>query len=423
MSRRRKILLGALVAVLLVAAGAGVAWWAVHRPVADIHNGASLPFTLSEPTTTDITSTTPTEPRWGPPWPFYGRDRARTRDASEMTDVHPPYRVVWKSRSLGFLEFPPSYMDGVLYEGSDAGIVAAINAKTGDIIWRRHFGSVPNQPAVWDGKVYFATFDNPGSIYALGAKGGRTLWRTKLTDQIESSMVVSDGLVFTGGQDGIVRALNAETGHVVWKFQASGAVKDSIAVSQGRAYFGSYGGVMYCVRANDGKLVWSTGTHGLSGGLRSGTFYASPAVAYGRVYISNTDGKVYSFVASTGQIAWTSTMPDWAYGSPGIANGRVFASSYDGSVAAMNARTGARIWTHKLPYRTLGSSTIVGSLVYVSDLGAKGQHGHVYAMDVATGRIVWRFPDGKYHSVIVANGHLILAGVTNLYNLRPRVSG
>ena len=60
-------------------------------------------------------------------------------------------------------------------------------------------------------------------------------------------------------------------------------------------------------------------------------------------------------------------------------------------------------------------------LLYVSDLGKDrgAAHGHVYAINPATGKIVWRFNDGKYHSVIAAAGRLIVAGAIHLYALKP----
>ena len=40
-------------------------------------------------------------------------------------------------------------------------------------------------------------------------------------------------------------------------------------------------------------------------------------------------------------------------------------------------------------------------------------------MNPRTGRVVWTFPDGKYHSVIAAAGRLVLAGASQLYVLKP----
>jgi outer membrane protein assembly factor BamB len=60
-------------------------------------------------------------------------------------------------------------------------------------------------------------------------------------------------------------------------------------------------------------------------------------------------------------------------------------------------------------------------LLYVSDLGNDrgAAHGHVYAINPGTGKVVWRFNDGKYHSVIAAAGRLIVAGAIHLYALKP----
>jgi outer membrane protein assembly factor BamB len=421
MSRRRLIVASAAAVVVLALVTGAVAWRTLHSSVADIHNGASLPFSAPSTTTPEpVTEASQETQSFGPPWPVYGRVPARTRDASDLRTIKPPYGQVWKRNLRGLLEFPPSYSNGVLYLGLDAGAVLAMNVRTGKVLWRKRFAPVPDQPAIWRDLVIFGTFDKPGSVTALDAKTGRLRWRTRLTDQVESSMVVYGGKVFTGCNDGTVRALDALTGKVIWKFDAGGAVKASIAVDDGRVFFGAYGGTMYSLRARDGHKLWNTHTAGLSGGYRSGNFYSSPAVAYGRVYVGNTDGKVYSFVASTGQIAWTSTMPDWAYGSPGTGFGKVFATSYDGTFAAMDARTGKRLWTHKLPYRSLSSAVVIGSLVYVADMGAKQAPGHTYAYDPTTGRQVWKFADGEYHGPIAADGKLIVPGFTKLYALKPR---
>ena len=418
--RRRIWAIVGVAIMALVVGGAAVAYHIAKQPVADVHNGDSLPFTSSSSQSTSQPDSKP-PPKFGRPWPFYGRTASRTRDASEMTNLHPPYAVKWKSRPYGLLEFPPSYAEGVLYEATDSGNIVALRLTDGKVIWHQRFGKAPDQPAVWGGRVYFDTFDPHAKVYALDAATGKVIWRKVLPAKAESSLLVWRGRLFLGGLDGSVWALSAGSGKVVWQIHASGAVKGSIAVDdQGRLFFGAYGGAMYSVDAATGRVLWRTQTHGLSGGYRSGNFYASPAVAYGRVYISNTDGKVYSFAADTGQIAWTSTLPDWAYGSPAVSGGRVYATSYDGTVAAMTAREGNRLWTRRLPYRTLSSPVVIGRFVYVSDLGPKGKRGHAYAMTLNSGQIVWRFNDGKYHTAIGANGVLVLAGTSQVYALVPR---
>jgi len=420
--RRRTWVTIAVAALLLLAVGAAVAYRIATSRTADVHRGNQLPFTLT------TASTATTANGGGPadtPWPTYGFDAARGRDASALTSVRPPYRVSWSAPQHALLEFPPSYAGGVLYLADDGGTVSALRLNGGGVLWSRHIsasrpqGAMADQPTVWGNEVIVDSFNQ--NVYALRRSDGRVLWVRHTADLLESSPAVSAGRVFVGGWSGHVYALSAATGRVLWTFSAAGAVKDSMAVSGNRVYFGDYAGVMYSLVASTGRLVWRTQTAGLAGGYRSGTFYATPSVAYGRVYAANTDGKVYAFEQSTGQIAWTHTFPNWAYGSPAVSAGRVFSTSFDGTFAALSARTGALLWSHVLPHKTLSSPTVIGRLVYVADLGTGGgSRGNLYAYDPASGRLVWRFADGKYSTVVAAAGHLVVAGFSRLYVLTPR---
>jgi outer membrane protein assembly factor BamB len=429
--RRLWIAIG-VVCVVLAGAGAALAYYIVTKPVADIHN-TDAPFTSSaEPTTTTppTSSTTSTRSKdgkkkhavsWGVPWPTYGFNAQRTRDAAELTSIHPPYATDWKVAQHAILEFPPSYANGSLYLGRDDGWVLAYRLKDGHVRWKRRFTQVIDQPAYAGGRIYFGTWDHNGGgrIIALAASNGKTIWQHQAGQPVESSMLVQNGIVYSGGNNGTVRALNAVTGKQLWTYQASGAVKCSLAYSGGRVFFGDYAGDMYALNARNGHQIWKKGTHGLAAGFESGNFYSTPAVAYGRVYIGSTDSKVYSFVANTGEIAWTETMSGWAYGSPGVSGGRVFEASYGGQVTAFGARNGTPLWTHHLPYRSLGSATVIGSLVYVADLGPGNSNGDLYAYNVGNGKLKWEFHDGKYHPVVAADGHLVVAGNSTLYVMRP----
>jgi outer membrane protein assembly factor BamB len=424
--RRRTIALIGLAVVVLLALGSGAAYWVANRKTADVHRGDKLPFTLTSDPTAPA-SAPPTSPlhRFGPSWPLYGLSDARTRNASGLADIHPPYHVTW-SASIGFLEYPPVYAKGVLFLYANGGFISARDVFTGKLLWQRALLKQRSDlgqgsPAVHAGVLYLGARD--GNIYALSAGTGRTIWRTNVGATMESSPAFDSRYLYMADQNGVVRALALATGKVVWKYQAGGAVKHGPAVVGGRVYFGDYGGGMYCLQASTGHQIWHSTTDGLSSGLRSGNFFSTPAVAYGRVYIGNTDDKLYSFVAATGQVAWTYTMPNWAYGSPAVSDGRVFATSFDGTFAAFNARTGAVLWQHRLPFKSLASPTVIGPYVYVTDLGpSPGSRGRTFGYDPRTGKLVWRFGDGKYATPIAAAGRLVVAGATHIYVLRTRTA-
>jgi outer membrane protein assembly factor BamB len=416
MTRTRWIGIG--IALALVAAiGAAVAYHVATSKTGDVHNGASEPFTL----TTDPTTTAPatkTGPDYGPDWPTYGRTLDRNRDASDLTSIHPPYRIVWKNKGGGLLEYPPTYSHGVIYEAADSGWVTARSVFTGNIYWSHKLATVLASPTLGPKLMYLPSYD--GNLYALSRATGKTVWKTHLGGDIEGSPALWHGRVYEGTLSGTMRSFNAANGHQLWSLTASGAVKQGPAIVAGRLYFGDYGGTMWCVHALSGHVIWKTHTAGLSSGYRSGSFFSTPAVAYGRVYIGNTDGKVYSFAASNGQVAWTVTLPNWAYGSPAVSDGRVFATSYDGTIIALNARTGSTLWRHVLPYGTLASPVVVGPYVYVADRGKGAAYkGQLFAYTPKTGKRVWSFPDGKYSSVVAGAGRLIVAGFFELYVLKP----
>jgi outer membrane protein assembly factor BamB len=420
--RRRNIALVGVAVVVLGAVGTGAAWWVVNRKTGDVHNGDKVPFTLTSDTQGSSTHATRQQRIWGPSWPMYGFSAARTRDDAAASGIHPPYHVTW-NKAVGFIEYPPVYAKGVIYQYVNSGWISAWNVFTGKQLWSRRLQHIsnlgPGSPAVHQGVVYAGARN--GIVYALSAATGKVIWQRNVGATMESSPAFDASHVYMADQDGVVRALDPASGRVLWTYHAGGPVKHGPAVVGGRVYFGDYGGAMFCLNAANGHQVWKSTTDGLSSGFRSGNFFSTPAVAYGRVYIGNTDDKLYSFDASNGQVAWTFTMPNWAYGSPAVSNGRVFETSFDGTVAAFNARTGSVLWEHHLPYRSLSSPTVIGKLLYVADLGpSPGARGHLYAYDPVSGKLVWRFNDGKYATPIAAGRRLVVAGATHLYVLRPR---
>ena len=51
------------------------------------------------------------------------------------------------------------------------------------------------------------------------------LWKFKTDDEINSSPVIADGLVFVGSSDANVYAIDLEDGDLVWSYKTDGAVE------------------------------------------------------------------------------------------------------------------------------------------------------------------------------------------------------
>ncbi|HMC67979.1 MAG TPA: PQQ-binding-like beta-propeller repeat protein, partial [Mycobacteriales bacterium] len=86
-------------------------------------------------------------------WPAYGFDAARTHAAPFA--LAPPFTVLWKQPGdWSLIEFPPIAVGGRLYVGTNHGLVLALDAATGRIVWRRQLSRcIASSPAAVDGLI------------------------------------------------------------------------------------------------------------------------------------------------------------------------------------------------------------------------------------------------------------------------------
>jgi len=173
-------------------------------------------------------------------------------------------------------------VDGVpaVIGGGKLGIVFAMNAETGALLWKtpvgvhnghdndsllllEHkltiklpyiiepggYGGVLTDMAVADGSVYVTTIDEPvkftsmsiadglpfseptGEIEALSLATGKVEWDTKVPDWALGAATVSNDLVFTTLYDGELIALNRQTGAIVYQHKLPTSTNAPLAVA------------------------------------------------------------------------------------------------------------------------------------------------------------------------------------------------
>jgi outer membrane protein assembly factor BamB len=411
--RRRRYLIPTAVA-LVVAVGV-VAFIILSNRSGDVHKGNEVEFQPPKPSKP--------KPDLGVDWPFYHRDLAHR--AYLPVALRPPYRHKWKFHGKVLMEFPPIVVDGRLYFTRNDGKTFSLNASTGHVRWKKRVGALSaSSPAYGDGRLFVTSLSggaSPGTVVALRARGGKTLWRRPLPSRCESSPIVNKGVVYVGSENGTLYALWARTGRIKWTYKASGAIKASPALSHGTLYFGAYGGRMYAVWARTGRERWSTGTSGRTFGLASGNFYSTPAVDFGRVYSGNTDSKVYSFSAKSGELAWSKSTGGYVYSSPAVASVEgtppsVFVGSYDGNLYALDARTGSTRWTARAGGRISGGPVVIGKIVYYADLDSNT----TYGVGVGTGKRLLTIDRGEYNPVISDGKRLYVTGHSTVTAYEPK---
>ena len=101
-------------------------------------------------------------------WPMFGGAPARTL-ARPGVDLGMPGKKLWARGLKSYVEYPPSYCDGMLYVNTFKGDTWAIEAATGKVLWRRVSDAhKPSTPAIAGDNLIVSAKD--GTVTALSAE-------------------------------------------------------------------------------------------------------------------------------------------------------------------------------------------------------------------------------------------------------------
>ncbi|MEO6514949.1 MAG: PQQ-binding-like beta-propeller repeat protein [Steroidobacteraceae bacterium] len=175
---------------------------------------------------------------------------SRTPDAQRFSPLDQIKRnnvsgliLAWsKGLPAGITETIPTVYDGVMYVTLPGGNVAALDATTGDTIWRYNreykvasagFQGRSKTLAIYLDMIYFTAPDQ--ALVALDAKTGALRWETPTGSRGNTSgAIVVDGKVMSSGTCGNTReqcnitAHDARTGKLVWTFYLTQAPDDPV---------------------------------------------------------------------------------------------------------------------------------------------------------------------------------------------------
>ena len=331
-------------------------------------------------------------------------------------------KPVWVDRSLlnkgqGAFSIQPQAVAGRVYlasslaNGPGGGILLALDAATGRVVWR--FNTMVGSDAA-------VRADQAGSGGAwetplVGTDGSVTFGIGNPYESAATAIAHPERLLYS---DSAVN-LDAATGALRWYYQAvpndfqdhdlqTSPIETNISGTSVLIDAGKMGYV-YAINAQTGALIWKTpvGKHnghdndpvlalehklhlnvpftiepGELGGILS-----NPAVASDTVYVSTVDepivyGKLTDILGSgivhpptgdfealnlaTGKVEWDTKLPQMALGAATVSNDLVFTTLYGGELIAMNRMTGAIVYRHQLPTSTNAPLVVAGNTVIVS---------------------------------------------------------
>jgi polyvinyl alcohol dehydrogenase (cytochrome) len=330
----------------------------------------------------------------------------------------------------------PTVVGGRVYTGSNDGTVYALDAQSGCIYWMYQAKAmVRDAVAIGPGpRAYFGDLES--NFYALDANTGKLIWQKKLDDQpftrITGTAKLYDGRLYVGiaSQEenaganpwyscctfrGNVMALNASDGAVIWKSFTTPEPKPTRKSDTGVQFYGP-----------SGATIWSSPTLDLKRKL----LYVATGNGYSDPDIKTADAMV-AMDMQTGAIRWSQqAAPDmfnWACGGRGGQGGNCppnagtdvdFGASpilvdLDGGrqmlLAAQKAavvwgfdpdQNGKVVWQARIGRGGPGGGIQWGigyspaeKLVLVplgeTERGDPTSGGGLFAIDAATGKVVW----------------------------------
>jgi outer membrane protein assembly factor BamB len=284
--------------------------------------------------------------------------------------------------------------------GSRTGMVQSISEETGAQLWRADLGAQDhvNAPAAADGKVFVTTTGggNQG-LYVLDQKTGALISKTAGSSQGYSyrAPVVVGGSVYT--QDGHYGGMRkyASGGGAGWSAYMPQYSYWSPAVDANFVY-AFMEGKLYGVRADSGAVEFSIADpeyswHGYDG--------ISPILTGKQMAIVSDEERLMGFDLAARTRAWS--VNNAAGSVPALANDKLYVIGVVNSKLFLEARapaTGALLWSSDalIDERNGGAFKRV---IVTTNLAFVSSDSATIAVDLTTGKTVWRHPFGGEMSI------------------------
>jgi eukaryotic-like serine/threonine-protein kinase len=258
------------------------------------------------------------------------------------------------------------------------------------------------------------------------------LWKFQTNGPIVGSPVIDNGTVFIGSLDSTLYALDFSTGNLKWKITTGGAIRSSVCLAPQRLFLLSSDGFLYRLKKDSGSVdgVFQT-MNGFLGDQQNDIFdyfTSTPIIVDSTIYFGSGDD-IYAVSIKDGNIKWTYKAADAVHTKLAISNNQLFAGSFDGHLYALDVNTGKLLWK----FKTIGKYSfpkgeVTGNPVVASGMVFVGARDcNLYAIDVRGGFGNWmrQFSLG-WALPVTLNDSVIYVGTSDdrtLYALDIRSGG
>ena len=272
---------------------------------------------------------------------------------------------VWTARIAGSttkqrLAAAPVVSGGSLFVMDTAGVVHAFDARTGAERWQKNFqikgdgasSFYGGGASVADDRVYVTT--GLGEVAALNAATGEQVWKVKPAGPLRGSPTIAFGSVFVMTLANQIVALNAADGTQIWNAAASVGQTGVFGVAaasagQGTIIAGYSTGELIAYRYENGRELWNDALARTSLSTSVGVLTdidADPIIDRGRVYALGQGGRMAAYELVTGQRIWELNLA--GISTPAVAGDWIFTLTDDARLLCIARSSGKVRWLTQL---------------------------------------------------------------------------
>jgi outer membrane protein assembly factor BamB len=273
---------------------------------------------------------------------------------------------IWTARVAGSsnrmrLAAAPVIGGGKLFaEGTD-GVIIAFDKNTGAKLWERGDGEMTKDqaPSAFGGGVSFEAgklyaTNGVGEVKALNADTGEVIWKVKPAGPLRGSPTIAFDELFVMTQDNQLISLNTKDGSLVWDESGSNTQSGVFGVAapaagQGTIVAGYSSGELTAYRYENGRSLWSDALARTNISTTVGTITdidADPIIDSGRVYALGQGGRMAAYELVTGQRIWELNLA--GISTPAIAGEWIFTLTDDARLLAIARSSGRVRWITQL---------------------------------------------------------------------------
>jgi len=272
-----------------------------------------------------------------------------------------------------------------LYVTSGFGFVVALDAQTGQELWR-YTGDVPfrGAPTAAAERIFAVTHDN--QMIALSPETGEILWEqvgiAENAGMLGAASPAYDGATLvTALSSGELIAMRGTNGRILWQDALTSSrrltplatltdIDGNPVISSGKVYAISHAGRMVAIDMRSGERSWEADIAGVSTPWLAGNFG----------FITTVDGQIACFALSDGRIRWVTQLQRFVnqkkrkglikWNGPVLAGDRLLITSSHGYALSVSPYTGEVLSGLELP---AGASTppivVDGKFIVFTDRG------------------------------------------------------